>query len=234
MIVSGRWRTVDGHQAMRHSAWALAVLALPLWILPQTTGVVLVFDDIVDEFGEPSFNVDGLHWLGLFVDEDDSLIKHVEISWRRGDVGAAAFQLSTQPTGPLLLWTGVPQLEAAPAQTILRWTTDLSPINPMTTLQLNEAHYELALRGVDPGACDAVVILTDGGNSQQLYSLENGQFACDEPHLSVNWAGDLDGDGRLDLVTTFSRKYSYHPRRMYLSSAARPGELVGQVALFER
>jgi hypothetical protein len=31
-------------------------------------------------------------------------------------------------------------------------------------------------------------------------------------------------------VTTFSPKYSYYPRRLYLSSAAAPGELVGLVA----
>ncbi len=47
--------------------------------------------------------------------------------------------------------------------------------------------------------------------------------------LSVQWAGDLDGDGRLDLVTKLSPKYSFYPRRLYLSSAAEEGMMVGLV-----
>lgn len=40
---------------------------------------------------------------------------------------------------------------------------------------------------------------------------------CDGPHFWLEWAGDLDGDGRLDLLVTFSDKYSAHPRQLLLS-----------------
>ena len=57
--------------------------------------------------------------------------------------------------------------------------------------------------------------------------------SCDEPHFTIHWAGDLDRDGRLDMLATFSSKYSYHPRQLFLSSAARSGELVAEVARYE-
>jgi len=79
----------------------------------------------------------------------------------------------------------------------------------------------------------SVVTLADRRASQTLNVPEGQPFDCDAPHFSVQWAGDLDGDGRLDLVTTFSPKYSWYPRRLYLSSAARAGELVGLVAVLD-
>jgi hypothetical protein len=90
------------------------------------------------------------------------------------------------------------------------------------------------LESSDPQLCDAVVWLELGGRAQRLYWPEEATFSCDEPHFDVAWAGDLDRDGRLDLVVSFSSKYSHHPRRLLLSSAAGPDQLVGSVALFER
>lgn len=77
---------------------------------------------------------------------------------------------------------------------------------------------------------DAGVILSDGRDTQVLYSADG---FVDEPHYFIEWAGDLDRDGRLDLVVNLSRKYSWHPYRLLLSSAAGPGQLVADVALFE-
>jgi hypothetical protein len=91
----------------------------------------------------------------------------------------------------------------------------------------------LYLEGVDAAGCDAVVALSAGGIVQRLFTPSDATFACDEPHFDVHWVGDIDGDRRLDLLATFSLKYSHHPRRLYLSSAAAPGALVGEVAHYE-
>ena len=74
------------------------------------------------------------------------------------------------------------------------------------------------------------MILTDGQQTQVLYSADG---FTDEPHYDVVWAGDLDRDGRLDLVVNLHRKYSCHPYRLLLSSFASNGQLVGDAALFE-
>ncbi len=91
-------------------------------------------------------------------------------------------------------------------------------------------HYEMRLESAREDLFDAKVVLTDGRRTQVLYSADG--FA-DEPHFEVEWAGDLDGDGKLDLVVNLNRKYSLHPHRLLLSSRASRGALVGDAAVFE-
>ena len=94
----------------------------------------------------------------------------------------------------------------------------------------------------EPNYCDAVIILTQGERTQKLFDAAGPGttndpalvVSCDEPHFTVHWAGDLDRDGRLDMLVTFSHKYSYHPRQLFLSSGARSDELVAEVARYER
>jgi hypothetical protein len=97
-------------------------------------------------------------------------------------------------------------------------------------LSLGERDYRLTLRGSRPNLTDATVVFTDGRRSQVLYSTDG---FVDDPHFDVNWAGDLDSDGQMDLVVNLSRKYSVHTYRLLLSSLASPAELVGEAASFE-
>jgi hypothetical protein len=50
---------------------------------------------------------------------------------------------------------------------------------------------------------------------------------------SVVWAGDLDGDGRLDILLNTSNHENVNEMRLYLSSTATFGRLVSEVARFE-
>ncbi|MGE5243107.1 MAG: hypothetical protein ACM3SQ_02630 [Betaproteobacteria bacterium] len=94
---------------------------------------------------------------------------------------------------------------------------------------LGERRYEVRLETTRADFFDAKVILTDGRRTQVLYSADG--FA-DDPHFDIEWAGDLDRDGRLDLLVNLSRKYSVHPWRLLLSSRASATELVGEAASF--
>jgi hypothetical protein len=98
------------------------------------------------------------------------------------------------------------------------------------TISLGSREYALKLESAQESMSDAKVILTEGNRTQVLYSADG--FA-DDPHFDVYWAGDLDGDGKLDLVVDFSRKYSVLSYRLLLSTRARPGQLVGDAALFQ-
>jgi hypothetical protein len=97
------------------------------------------------------------------------------------------------------------------------------------SISLGHRTYELRLLSTTESLADARIVLSDGRRTQVLYSADG--FA-DDPHFDIEWAGDLDGDGRLDLVVNFSRKYSVHPYRLLLSSRASRGQLVGDAATF--
>jgi hypothetical protein len=97
-------------------------------------------------------------------------------------------------------------------------------------ITLGKRHYTVRLEHSREDLTDARVILSDGTLRQVLYSTDG---FVDEPHFYVEWAGDLDRDGRLDLVVNLSRKYSIHPHRLLLSTKAKKAELVGEAAVFE-
>jgi len=48
----------------------------------------------------------------------------------------------------------------------------------------------------------------------------------------LRWAGDLDGDGKLDLILAADHHYNLSTTRLFLSSRAKKGELVQEVAKF--
>ena len=96
-------------------------------------------------------------------------------------------------------------------------------------IALGDRRYELRLESTNESLDDAKVVLSDGRQTQVLYSVDG---YADEPHFDVPWAGDLDRDGKLDLVVNLNGKYGLHPYRLLLSSKARPGQLVGVAATF--
>ena len=106
---------------------------------------------------------------------------------------------------------------------------NLSPDRRRLGIALGDRRYELRLESTNESLNDAKVVLSDGRQTQVLYSVDG---YADEPHFDVHWAGDLDRDGKLDLVVNLSGKYSLHPYRLLLSSKARPGQLVGEAATF--
>lgn len=122
---------------------------------------------------------------------------------------------------------------------------DAAPV-PARAVALLGQRYRLATR------CDTVpfqridaqpqhrcrLVLGDGTREQAL--LET--IAWHEPGLArlvtdasgeVLFAGDLDRDGRLDLVIDLSDHYNVSRPTLLLSSQARSGELVGAAATFE-
>lgn len=208
----------------------------PLPLTAQATPLVLPAQDIGEEhYGDPPEVPEGERWLGLYVDADSSWIQPVEVDWERRELeGLGRHVYIVRPDGAIVLMLGVPRVRIGRAETVLRWTESMYRGSESVDLPLRSTAYMVSVTAEDPQACDATVTLSDGERSQVLFTPALDPLECGEPHFDIHWAGDLDGDGRLDLLTTFSMKYSGHPRRLYLSSAAAPGDLVGQVVLFER
>jgi len=77
------------------------------------------------------------------------------------------------------------------------------------------------------------VYLLGNGIQQWLGdTLENGDSDFTDT-ISISWAGDLDRDGKLDLVMEKSR-YNNADTVLLLSSAAKPGKHVHEVAKLSR
>jgi len=177
-------------------------------------------------------------WLALFDDGKAMWIARTKVvvlksEWTGSD---EITEVDSKPAGAWFLFHGVPGLKVGPVH-LPEWVHDSgdpysSGIVPGQTVEmrLGKNRYRLALTASGPGYKDARLILETKGRRQVLYALKGDG---DEPHFAVYFIGDLDGDGKLDLIVTMSPKYSWYPVSVLLSSAARPGELVHEVASYD-
>jgi hypothetical protein len=121
----------------------------------------------------------------------------------------------------------MPPLRAGPIRSAGVTNHELHHDGPLQ-LSLGERQYELRLQTAREDLFDAKVFLSDGRRTQLLYSADG--FA-DDPLFQVEWAGDLDRDGKLDVIVNLTRKYSWHPHRLLLSSKASGSQLVGEAGI---
>ncbi|MHB0972564.1 MAG: hypothetical protein ACYC7A_18030 [Thermoanaerobaculia bacterium] len=142
-----------------------------------------------------------------------------------------AYELETEPNGAMVaLPAGVvssgPAVAAKVIEPGITKKNRLFPYERKTIdIVLGRRSYVLRAEGFDKTPKQRL-ILSDGVREQVLFDCEG----CDYGPLHIKWAGDLDGDGELDLITNFSWKYSISHVKVWLSSKAAKGELVGLVA----
>lgn len=92
-------------------------------------------------------------------------------------------------------------------------------------IALGEARGESEYREV--GLYNYQIKIYRDGKSQVLETIPELKEEAD-PRLV--WAGDLDRDGKLDLLFDATHHYNVRNLVLYLSGAAKEGELVGKVA----
>jgi hypothetical protein len=99
------------------------------------------------------------------------------------------------------------------------------PRDGKVTLTLGTATSKVYYR------CDAAtctVVLETDGVMQRLVTLEK-EMLQELQHV-INFAGDLDHDGKLDLVMNTSTHWNETRPTLFLSSVAKEGKLVGRSA----
>ncbi len=115
-------------------------------------------------------------------------------------------------TGVLFLVRGVPGLTVGPVPT----ATLSQTVGQLTdTVGINWTGGRSRVLGESVG--DGFrVLLTTGAKAEELYRTE----WTDDGSWALRWAGDVNGDGRLDLLLDATHKYSVATQRLFLSSAA--------------
>ena len=167
-------------------------------------------------------------WLGLYCTETCAL-QPASLEYSVDTLDRDRLNAATRPRGAMLVFRDVPGLAAGNVPSVSFDGVKLFE-EGFVPLVLHGEKYELRITAANRNLDKGVVTLKRGEVSQVVFEMP--EFV-EEGHLELRFAGDLDGDGKLDLIMSNSWKYSYSPVQLYLSSAARPGELVRLVAQWD-
>lgn len=143
----------------------------------------------------------------------------------------------------ILLLKGVKGLREGPVKTFMR---DQEFLYPGQSIYLNDAPGNrcfLVALGVakdDPenpiGALGLIIenhtIRLQCGDKRQDIVNRKRVWPMPEHMAYPLWVGDIDRDGKPDLLMELTDHYNVSEKALFLSSAAAKGKLVGQVALF--
>ncbi len=131
---------------------------------------------------------------------------------------------------PLVLVSGVPSIK--PGKVVTSNFNKSERIDIGKTFKLNVGTKEsiLTVSGVKKDAewrNAYKIVLESGGTKQTVYERKQ---VSDSSFPSLLWAGDLDGDGKIDLLMDTTDNYNVRNLSLFLSSKAKPGKLVQEVA----
>lgn len=228
---------------------SLPVLVGQVFVQTARTAKVLLVETGEGFHGDEVKARNGERWLGLYVTGRGSFLAESTVTVRRV-FDPIVDEDERKPTGksvsvsgreePVFLVKNAQMLKQGKTTTVYRGGHDEAHSlgrKTRVTLKLGGRTYQL--RVVSPkrlapeaiGALppDAKLTLTSGSSTQTLYSLNNNS---NDPSWYLLWAGDADGDGKLDLYLSLSYHYNLDQRRLFLSSQAEAGNLVNQVAEF--
>lgn len=182
----------------------------------------------------------GQQWMALIDEGQRSSLRNVTIHVERvtdvddrpGTKSGKEVSIATPPIkqeSVVVLLRGMPLREGAVPTA--RYSGEGDAGKPLhITLPNATTAYKLAI-DCDGGHCP--LTLSANGISQRLFVFGNDPEAGDFKGLRVIWAGDLDGDGKLDLLVDLTNRDNSSDTALYLSSKAGSGELVGLAAMLQ-
>ena len=185
----------------------------------------------------------GERWYGLFHVPSGFTWRPVTITTRRvndpvvdEDGEKTGVGVFVKGASPVVLIKGLNGLEAKKVRGVLDRPEGLDlPRSEALELSMPEERvYRLRVadRRVSDGAPQKTsrLVLEAGSQKQVLYEWPTGLL---DQHCELIWAGDLDGDGKLDLFMALSHHYNVVEYTLFLSSKRSGSNLVHRVAVFE-
>lgn len=178
-------------------------------------------------------------WMALIDEGQGFALRKVTIHVERvTDIGdppgeksgkGVSITTSIQEESVIVLLRGIPLREGAVPTA--RYSGEGDAGKPLhITLPNATTTYTLA---IDCDGRHCPLTLSANGTEQRLFVFNNDPAAGDFKGLRVIWAGDLDGDDKIDLLVDVSNHDNAGDTALYLSSKARSGELVGLAAILK-
>ena len=180
-------------------------------------------------------------WFGLYATKDGySLMSSVididafyDLTIRDDEDVTGATRVSVRGRAtPLFLITGMDTLKTGMVKTLFAGRLPL-PMGSSLEFSLDEASsYSItAFGGMESNAGSVVhrVELVNGSRSQLICSYDRTDAAV----TYLLWAGDLDRDGKLDMLIDTVCDYNALGPVLFLSSIAEDGDLMNMAAQFE-
>ena len=230
----------------------------PTLLLPLLLGTGFALQPPGSFHGDEPVATDGESWLGLRIDGDDAAlvativrVRPIEDVVLDDPPGQHSGREVTSVQGEAIaMYLRGPRLHAGPIE---RAQTSADASQCVASMP----EYSLDFRGqrhritahCDPEAVARVdgqaqfvcrVVLDTPGRSQVLWAttgyFESGAATPslgDDASPTLLFAGDLDRDGKLDLILDTTDHYNVRRPTLFLSTQAAPGELLGIAAQFQ-
>lgn len=180
--------------------------------------------------GEVPFSLKPVLWYGLYLENRQYVIRPCSVNFTR--VHDLVTDMEEEQTGF--------RVTASDAENLVV-LLDTSLISTSRKIIAPEAEFPVRIDPDDtlelsmPEASGYIITAHDGSSWLEFEEVQQKLTEVYAPgsdeHLELIWAGDLDGDGKIDLLMNDILHYNtWINYRLFLSTAAAKGELVGEVA----
>lgn len=220
---------------MNRNTFVAALLLLPMFFQSKTSpgSTVQIWssgamhpNEVLGKTGET--------WYGLFNVKTGFELLPTKITVLDSSTVAGLYQKyvrTDRDTDPVFLIRGLPELWRGPVKTVFFGYFQPRPSNGIALFVSNElmSQYNLYVTGKESTETisDYELILSHQ-QTKQVLSSRNPTYT--EALPTLRWAGDLDGDGKLDILVDMTDHYNASETTLFLSSRAAPNELVKKVA----
>lgn len=179
-------------------------------------------------------------WLGLYkVSDRKYVLKPVKVSITRVH-DAIVDEDAKAKTGkrisvagkekPVFVFSGIPQLKPGPV-TASSITKDHMKPNDTVKAKVGDDTITWSVNGKEKPKEEYLKFSVVVSNSRGKQTLISAEHASLDQTPTLMWCGDLDGDGKADMIMDTSTDYNLSKVTLFLSTKAKKGKLVGEAAV---